>query len=345
MPKKEEKQITSEELDLDKVMEEGLEKFDEDLKKSISDISESTETPTDDAGPAKKKESETPKESSEEKTKAELAEEKKKAGEAAAVKEAKEKESTEELTDEEKAAREKKEARFETHEKAEEGYKNLQGEKTRVDQENKKLKAELAATKEAEKIKVEKVKTDQEIMDFAVERHEESLKEIDELDPDDADYQKNVATIWAKKDRGIRNFEIEHDVGLKTTVQKPEEDTDEDALEHVEEIAKKHGIDPKDKFFLINCAQAPTEDEKGEHIDFEKQIEWAVNETKNYIELHEKRIRESQKSEAEKKAKENQEQELPLGKSTTEVVTEKEEGDKPVSLDDALESAAEERRL
>jgi hypothetical protein len=343
MPKdqKKEEQITSEELDLDKVIEEGLVTFDGELEEAATD--ESKATVTDGSGPAKKKESETPKESAEEKA------EKKKADEADEA--AAEKKKTDEAAAEKKKADEADEKRFETHEKAEEGYKNLQGEKTRVDLENKKLKKELAAAEEAEKKKVGKAKTDQTIMDFAITRHEESLKEIDELDPDADDYQKSVSTIWAKKDRDIRNKEVELGYGAtvtpaKETEEEPKEDADKEALELVGEIAEKNGIDPGDKFFLINCSLAPTEDEKGEHIDFEKQIEWAVNETKKYIDFHDKRFQEKQKDEAEKKAKENQEENLALGGSPTDIVTEKEDEEvKPTSLNDAIEGVMEETRL
>jgi hypothetical protein len=360
MPKDKEKeaQITSEELDLDKVIEEGLVTFDGELEEAATDESaispadKSKETVTDSSVPAKKKESakdkadesETPKESAEEKAEKKKADE---ADEAAAEKKKADEATAEKKVEEEKAA----EKRFETHEKAEEGYKNLQGEKTRVDLENKKLKKELAAAEEAEKKKVEKAETDQKIMDFAIARHEESLKEIDELDPDDDGYQKSVSTIWAKKDRDIRNKEVELGYGATGTPAKPseeesEEDANKGALELVGKIAEKNGIDPRDKFFLINCSLAPTEDEKGGHIDFEKQIEWAVNETKKYIDFHDKRFQEKQRDEAEKKAKENQEENLALGGSPTDIVSEKEDEEvKPTSLDDAIEGVMEETRL
>jgi len=185
-------------------------------------------------------------------------------------------------------------------------------------------------------------------MEFAVERHKESLIAIDALDPDDEKYQDDVAKIWAKKDRDIRHFEHEYNVEPVITGRQmgSEKDTDEVALEHVQAIAQENDIDPNDELFVSYCTQAPTEDEDGVHIDFEKQVDWAVKKTKNYLKLHEKQYQERQKAEAEKTTRKNQEEEIPLGRSTSDIVPEKDkEENKQVSLDDALETVAEERRL
>ena len=356
MAKEKEKQTTSEEevLDLDTVMKEGMEKFDEELKTASEDISTDTDDTKKASGPAKTDEdTEHPEKKKPDEEITSPPKEKKKDEEPPAKKE-EEKPKEEQLTPEqEKAAEEekkKKDFRFTSHEEAEKGYTHVQGEKTRLEQEMKKLQSELDTLKTAQAREEKLAEIDQKVEEYAVERHKESLTEIDALDPDDKEYQDKVAIIWAKKDRDIRKFEREHSTDLPVPEpakkEEKEEDPEKDALKLVKTTAKDNEIDPDDPLFMAFCSQAPIENEDGTHIPFKEQIEWAVQKTKNYLARHEKRYQDQQKEDAEKASKEHQKKEMPLGRSATDIEVEKKEDKlKPVSLDDAIESAANERRL
>lgn len=361
--KKNETQTTpDEEFDLDAVMEEGMETFEEDMNRPAEDISGSSAADTNQPGPASAEDTENP---NKEPEKEEPASDTKSESEAAPPKEpepdkepkdtpasdtdAAPKEESQKKPDEKPDA-DKKDFRFTSHDEAEKGYKSLQGEKTRVEQRNKELEKELQSLRDAEQLRKDQAAADEKIMDYAVERHKESLAEIDALDPDDAEYQDEVAKIWARKDRDIRNYEREHGVGGSTPAQ-AKDDTktapadETSALTYVQEEAKKHDIDPDDPLFLAYCAQAPTTNEDGSHRDLANQVEWAITKTNDYLAAHERRYNEAQKKEAAQHSKEHQEREVPLGRSTSDSLPSHEEEAKPVSLDDAIEDAANERRL
>jgi len=288
MPKKEEKQQTTQEeevFDLDAIMKEGMEKFDEEMTAPSEDMSASPDDEKKSSGPAKEDEkTEHPEEKKKDEEITSTPEEKKKDEEPPAKKE-EEKPQEPQLTPEQKKAAEeekkKKDFRFKSHEEAEKGYTNVQGKNTRLEQEMKKLKNELDTLKTAEAKKEKLAEIDQKVEDYAVERHKESLTEIDALDPDDKEYQDNVAKIWAKKDRDIRKFEREHSVDLSTTEtpEEEEEDPNKEALELVKTIAKDNDLDSDDPLFIAYCSQAPTEKEDGTHIKLDEQIKWAVQKT------------------------------------------------------------------
>jgi len=336
---KDEEQTT---LDLDKVMEEGQVKFDGELKEAAATPGE---TPTPDESIAAKKEKE-----EEEPEHPEKKVEEKKADE----KPAKEvKEETPEKKEEEIPAKkpeikkeEKPAQQFEDHEKAEDGYRTLQGEKTKGDEDLKKSRERIKELEDAEKLKGEREKADKDFNEFAVDKNEEALKAIEELDPDDDEYQKDVAKIWAKKDGDIREFIREHP-GASGTEEGATTETDQttDAQNHVKELAKKADVDPEDEYFKLICQQTPTEDGEGKPMNFDQQIDWAINKTKNYLGLHKQGFQKGLEEAAEDKTKKEQEAALPLGKGAEEKPTVETDEVKPVSLDDAVESSLEERRI
>ena len=340
MPKKkeEEEQTT---LDLDQAMVEGMEKFQGELDEAAGDKT-MPETKLEETGPAKEEDKEKgPKETPQ------------------APEHPKEEEPVKEvpLAKEEKPASETPDARFKTHEEAEKGYRHIQAEKTRLEEDLKQERAARAAEKEAREKAAEKQKAFEEaeagLVDYATERHEQALTEIEELDPEDTAYQKKVARYWAEKDRDIRRYEREH--GLMDVAVAPAaaaktetpsgtgESTVSEQWEYVGTKAKEAGIDfNKDEFFKLVCGTAPTKDGKGTPMTYDEQIDWAITKTKNY---HSTLIASKTTEVVDLKAKEHQQRETPMGKSSSDVPSAGKEAGKPVSLDDAVESAKEERRL
>jgi len=344
---KDEEQTT---LDLDKVMEEGQVKFDGELKEAAATPGE-TPTP-DESIPAKKEKEDKEDKETEHPEKRETTDDR---GQRAEKEEkpSEKKEETPEKKEEEIPAKKpevKKEEepaqQFEDHEKAEDGYRTLQGEKTRVDEDLKKSREKIKELEDAETLKVEREKADKDFNEFAVDKNEEALKAIEELDPDDDEYQKDVAKIWAKKDGDIREFVREHP-GASGTEEGAATGTDEttDAQKHVKELAKNADVDPEDEYFKLVCQQAPTKDGEGKPMNFDQQIDWAINKTKNYLGLHKQGFQKGLEEAAEAKTKKEQEAALVLGKGSEEKPTIELEEGKPVSLDDAVESALEERRI
>jgi len=259
--------------------------------------------------------------------------------------------------------------RFRSHEEAEDGYRNLQGAKSRTDQENARLKAEIKASKDAEKRQQQLEKADVEFVDFTASRHEEALKAINELDPEEEGYQKQVARIWAQKDMAIRLKErelhqkIEEEAsagtedGGRTTASGPEgfqaegesqapDETasDEDIWDYVSKKAGDEKIDPNDRFFRLTCRECPRNDAEGNPMTLDQQITWAIHETRNYHADQERQYQERAKAQATVLSENRQEEGLPMGRSGGEPPPEQEEPTR-VSLDDAIESAIEERRL
>lgn len=330
-------------LDLDQVMKDGLQKFDGELAEAAGE--EEAES-TDKASPADEAESKEEKEETETT-----------------------KEKPEETEEDAAGEKEKKtpQDRFETKEAAEDSYRNLQAKTTRVEQENAELRKKVVELEQADQVKAEMEKAEAEYEEYAANEYEKALTQIDELDADAEDYQKQVARIFARRDLAIKNYEREHGIQTESeassaesegpsaeTTKGPEISDDDDdqttvkkLLEFRDAEATRAGIDPTDKHFLLECRNTPSIDEKGKQIPFKDQVQWAIDETKKYHAAQEQAIHNAQRQKNERKAQEEQAQHLPMGRSSTPIKNEsgKEKETKPVSLDDALESAKELRTL
>jgi len=338
MPKKENTEENT--LDLDQAMAEGMDRFEGELKEAAIGTDTITPEPAGEESPPEDEqgaESEAhSKEEEEEKPKDE--DETPPPGEEAAE-DPKDKEAIDEAA---------KKLRFKGHEEAERGYRNLQGEKTRLEQRNKDLEQELLRLQKADEIKAEMEKADQEIFDYSAKRHEEALEAIDALDPDEEDYQAEVGKVWAAKDRDVRRFERENPILDQTTTnepnQTPGEGAEQEAMGFVSQAAEKAGIDPDDEHFKLVCRTTPLQDHTGKEMSFPEQVDWAINQTRQYKKAQEQNFQETLKERAARKAEEAQDQGLPMGRSAA-ARTPMEDAPPIVSLDDALMSAQEERRL
>jgi len=341
MDEKKEEQTT---LDLDDAMKEGMDKFQGELDEAASEEVDTTKGKEKETSPAGTKEGK-PKEEEPSGKKTEHPE-KEEEPEKKPEEEPEKKPEEEPEKKPEEEPEKKPEKRFESHEKAEEGYRNLQGEKTKADAEIKKLRDQIEQSEEEEKRKVDAEKVEGDIEEFAIETHEKALTAIDELDPDADEYKKEVATIWSKKDRDIRRFEREHAVEMPSVAtpsagaekETPEEKELQEARDHVKEVAKEAGLDPEDEFFKVKCSEAPKKDDQGKPMKFDEQLTWAINETKKYHS-------QIKAPAADEKSKKKQEEELAMGRAGAGKVEEKKEEEKTVSLDDAVESAKDDSRL
>lgn len=313
-------------LDLNQVMDEGMDKFQGELNEAAQE----TEDGSQETGDGSQEETITPKPTDE-----------------ASPPEGQKQEADETGTreDAEKPADQGKDKgfRFKSQDEAESGYRHLQAKTTRIEQEAARLRADLKKVQDSEERKEKQEEQDKELLEYMTERHEQALTDIDDLDPDDAEYRKDVSRIWATKDvdidvkRRAQGVEVE---GQETEGQKKT-----DVWDDVTTSAKAADIDPEDDYFRMICTFAPTEDVEGKPMPFKDQIAWAITQTKEYHKNQELQFQERQRKAAEKKSEEHQDENLPLGRSPAERTNLKPEETRPVTLDDALESALEERRL
>lgn len=258
------------------------------------------------------------------------------------------------------AAAETKETRFESHEAAEEGYRNLQSEKTKSDQELARYReAERKQREEAERAEQGKAWAEQ-VREFSKEQHSAALRKIDDLDPDDFDndqaYNDKVADIWADKDSAIAAFTqrppapAEAPPGAEAGAgEQPaggdaaaggQTTTWDDVVATAQ--AKDPAFDTQDPAFISYCRMAPREGEGGQELPFEDQVAWAVKQTKDY---HQRLVRGA----AADRSEDHQRRNAPMGRGGSPPAAPGAPGSRgapqPVSLDDAVSGALESRRL
>jgi len=366
--KKEEEEIT---VDLDQAMKDGMEKFQGELAEAAGETPP-TETKLDETTPPHTEgEPEHPEEKPAEK-KADKPEEGEKPSEGEPLKKepatlpaGKPATDTADKPPEERPATQPADKppeekpggvpdRFKTKQAAEKGYRDLQGEKTRVDLDLKAARQRIVDMEQAEKLKKDEIKALEDYEQFATQKYEEALGKVDDLDPESDDYQGQVSRIWARRDRDIREFEREHKItgepgaGTPALAEPPKpDDPKQAARDKRDSMAREAGIDPGHKYFRINCMQVPAKDSQGAPLSFEDQVQRAIDETKKDLDLDLKRFQETQKASAEEAARKKQEEDLAMGRGGEKPAVTPEEKDKgkPISLDDAVESAMEERRL
>lgn len=263
--------------------------------------------------------------------------------------------------------------RFKSQEEAEKGYKNIQSEKTRLEQRARDLETELTVLKrerEKQTQEASAVEAEKTFLEYCTERHEQALTEIDQLDPEAADYRKKAANIWAKKDADIRRKDMDmRPVVAATVADKGAAGTEPAAgtartpagdgaaadsaaqvHQYVEETIAAAGLPSDDPLFWMYAQQAPEKDAAGAPLDLDRQIEWALEKTNNYRASLLEGANKKKTDEANARGRQEQLRTQPMGRVATERGTSpgdgKEDGNlKPVSLDEAVEFALEKRRL
>lgn len=270
-------------------------------------------------------------------------------------------------TPEEIAARTKKEDtppetgfRFKDHPEAEKGYRELQGKATRAEQRAKTAEVELDRVKNAEKIKAEAVATRATIVEFASTRRAQALDDIDALDPEDKEYRKKAANLLSQADIDIYDH---YQAGRTQPAAAPAATTEtasgegdaavetEKVTKYVQEKIVAEGFDANDPLFWQYAGHAPIADEKGKPTSIDTQIQWAVSQTKQYHDSIRTKLKSEDEARVAEEVRKKQAADIPLGRGTPAGggtpagERAKAEDDKPVSLSDAVEFAADRRRL
>lgn len=255
--------------------------------------------------------------------------------------------------------------RFASHEEAEKGYRNVFSAKTKLEQELKSVKSKLEIL-EKEKEETDRqskdIQDDQTFMDYATERREKALTEIDDLDPENPDYRKQAAHIWAQVDADIRRKDIELQSARTVAKQKspaeshtrtpvnehPDGKYDpEQGREHIRNVISEAGLAKNDPMFWAFASHAPSVDENGTALDLDGQIAWAIDQTNKYRSVVIDEHNRKQDQAANRKGLEHAEKTQSLGRSTAldHAGHKKRESPARVSVDDAVEFSLEQRRL
>ena len=247
----------------------------------------------------------------------------------------------------------------------------------RIRKENEQLRKDLAQSRRVEAERIARADRDDKLLDFMADEHEKAQEEIDKLDPEDPGYRKAVSRIQAGTALAVERWKRDNPVKVKPETPsgekaKPEDenapsgeetppkegqgadadrepeagaDTLDQTWETAKAIARESKIDPEDEYFRMACIHAPSQDKHGQPLSLEDQVAWAVQATKNYITKQERQFKAQQEKAAKKKSDDHQAENLPLGRTPATRTEPKPEDAPPVTLDSAVDSALEERRL
>lgn len=266
--------------------------------------------------------------------------------------------------------------RFKDHSSAEEGYRHLQSQATKAQQEAAELRKRIAdyeaqqAAKAKEQTDTERqALVDQAVDEYEIDRNKQAMKDIEALDPDDPEHQEKVARIWAACHKDVRKFiarpvgkdgkpfeSVKGEAGSVKTEAAADPATESNARsartspaggeggKTAEEIradidtkVRAAGIDPDDELWVGVALTTPEKGADGKRMSVDQQIEWTIN---RYNERK-----------AAYLARARQETGLPLGeggsgpKQTTPGSGSGGEYPGPISLGDAIARSNERRRL
>lgn len=203
---------------------------------------------------------------------------------------------------------------------------------------------------------------DQKLTDYSRRRHAQALKDINALDPEQPDYEDQVADIWAQKDVDVTRWQRDNMPVVEKTVSLPDtsqsEDTaassqtsdsgsqDVDPWAYAYSEAEKAGIDKDDPVFIHWCHQVPAKDENGNVRSLEDRVQQVINETNAYHDKKHQQFLDEQKRKAKQVSEGHQRASQPIGASAA---APKDKGStsppKRLSIDDALTKVASERRI
>jgi len=227
------------------------------------------------------------------------------------------------------------------------------------EQELDQLRAKDAAARAAEENRA----FEDQVREFSREKNQAALQQIDDLDPDDFDdeaaYNARVAEIWADKDVQVATFmrsgsPVRREAPAAPPAKKAGEEgpaakkagegddpsaTWDDVVAMVAD--KDPAFDSTDPAFLSFCRQAPQADEAGAPLPFAQQVDWALDQTRQY---HQKLVR----GKAAERSTEHQRRNQPMGRGGTPAAGRATGGDakaQPVTLNEAIQGALESRRL
>lgn len=302
--------------------------------------------------------------------------------------------------------------RFKNHPAAEKGYLNQRRYVTELESKYATLEQETESLRSKEKREAleaeQEVKENDAFKQFATERNEKLIKDMEDLDPDSDDYHKNVASLQSDVAVDLRGFKYvpepgsappeESDIptsqpattaGPITQSQDTSTIDDQpasgDALKYANSVASSLGVNPDDEVYISYAQKAPVSDSQGNPLDFDAQVKWAVDQTRaDYLEsrlnaadtpgltkndpvlmhfiaqapmVDENKvpitvqdqtvwaIDQTLKYNAEKKTEIIHDSKAPLGKGNRVLPGSAAGADQPLTLEGAINSAAEKRRI
>ncbi len=197
------------------------------------------------------------------------------------------------------------------------------------------LLAKTKTTKESEKAEAEKT-TD-------IEEMEKVFEQIDKMDPDEKDYQKKVAAIWAKLFAAARKAgddktqaalkELKEELAEKQTKEATKKEEQSQVVADAEKTADKAGLDMKEgsvdsDLFWLYADKAPDG-------NIDDQVKYAIDKT-----LEAKKAYQKTDPDAEKRAEEERKKNEILGRhGLGKPEPKKKEPVKPISVTDAVKKA------
>lgn len=230
--------------------------------------------------------------------------------------------------------------RFRSHADAEEGYRNIQAKTSKVEEENARLRQQLAEF-EAQRDRQRQEDMQADIRRRSVKEYSDALQKIQSLDPEAPDHNEKVAEIWAETHLNVSSFrptgDNQTDDGNGGASPKADADvTIGKAREYVDNQLASAGLDDDEKLiFFAFASSAPDTGADGTPIGLEEQTAMTIEKTKQFL--------------ADKRAKFLQEFDQPMGRSGP---TGPEGGRassrsnrRIMSLDDALQEADAARTL
>lgn len=244
--------------------------------------------------------------------------------------------------------------RFKSQDEAEKGYKHIQAENTRITERNKQLTEQIATRELDQQQQAQTEAVSLELEKAAQEMRMKLLDDIDALDPDDPAYRKQVAALQARADIAVARASS---MFLPRAVTAPPPSPLPPVTDNSTEVeqlrvytrdviaAPEIGLDPADPLFWSFAAQAPATDAQGQDIPLDGQIQWAVEQTKNYharlFQNDPARVAES----ASRSASQHALKGMPMGRAASGAPPVSREQKEPLSLSDALDEAINLRRL
>lgn len=271
-------------------------------------------------------------------------------------------------------AKPRQDYRFGSHDEAEKAYKEIQSRVTKEEmrradlkRELEKMQTQIEEMEAADLTRRNKEKLVSDVADYSETRHQELMEGLAALDPEDPKHTERAARLWAAYHRDLKKFELDWqgEAPAPKAEKKEQEQDDEheqgpaepstesmpstpppqhaapppavdetEVLNMVHGVVRQAGIEPDDPIFSFYASRVNVTDDKGAPIPLGNQIQAAIDQTKKY--------------KADELSKLKQSLTQPMGRGgpgRSANADGKDAGDKPTSMDDALEKAREARRL
>lgn len=245
-------------------------------------------------------------------------------------------------------------------EEKETAYKEIQADASRKGERLRTLERTVLDKKDDDEWRKRVAEEETKYVDFLDKRAGQTLDAIDAIDEDDPEYNAKVRKIRAEEFKDIKAYEREHvdlifnpkTIQPQKQEQPPQEipqETREEAERFIATGARKHGIDPQNETFRGFIAKSPDKDDKGNALDWNKQLDWAIEQTKEHFVSQWRPGSAKPAAQAQPgnggQPPSKHELEAPMGKGAAAAKPKTEERVEPISIDTALGKVRQERTL